>query len=74
MRSLLAALVMTVALYQLSAGSADSVSWGPAEKGLRLGVTVRLDTGELRLAFQNVGSAEIDVLVGGRTGIGPCTR
>jgi hypothetical protein len=34
-------------------------------------VTAVSSTGELRLAFQNAGSADIDVLLGGRTGIGP---
>jgi hypothetical protein len=34
-------------------------------------VTAASSTGQLRLAFQNVGSTDIDVLLGGRTGIGP---
>lgn len=53
--------------------AADTVSWGSLANGLRLGVavTARSSTGKLRLAFQNVGAADIDVLLGGSTGIGP---
>src|SRR6478672_8874785 len=52
--------------------AADAVSWGQPANGLRVGVAVtpRLSTGKLRLALQNVGASGMDVLLGGKTGIG----
>lgn len=72
MRTLLLILV-AVASYQIPIRAAEPVFWGPEANGLRLGVAVTAasSTGELRLAFKNAGSADIDVLLGGRTGIGP---
>jgi hypothetical protein len=62
----------SLALHPMLIGAAEAVSWGPVANGLRLGVaTASSSPGKLHLVFQNVGAAEIDVLLGGRTGIGP---
>lgn len=49
----------------------DPVSWGQAADGLRLGLGLKSKSDELRVAFQNVGPIDMDILLGGRTGIGP---
>lgn len=73
MRTLLLVVATAVASHQIPIRAAESVSWGPVANGLRMGVAVTAasSTGQLRLAFQNVGSEDLDVMLGGRTGIGP---
>jgi hypothetical protein len=68
------AAVMAIALAVVpSAFSADSIAWGTAVDGVRLGVAFGSDTLKptLRVIFQNVGPAVQDVLIGAKTGRGP---
>jgi hypothetical protein len=49
---------------------AEGVAWGQAADGVRLGVGLGADE-TVRLVFQNTRATERDLLLGGRTGIGP---
>jgi hypothetical protein len=64
---------LTRDLLQRVAKSADSIAWGSAVNGLRLGAAFGPDPSKptLRVVFQNVGPAFKDVLTGAATGRGP---
>ena len=66
MRTLLLVVATAVALHQIPIRAAESISWGPEASGLRLGVAVAAasSTGQLRLAFQNVGTAFAELIDG----------
>lgn len=70
-RCTIATFAMAVAFCPGWAADLDSVSWGPAAGDLRLGLGVESKSVSLRIAFQNVGRTEMDVLLGGKTGKGP---
>src|SRR5258706_15450758 len=66
-------LVIALASAQETPKPTDTVAWGPAVNGLRLGMAFGSDRSKpmLRVLFQNVGSAVQDVLIGAETGRGP---
>ena len=53
--------------------AADSIAWGPADNGIRVGIDLGPDSPvpTLRLSFQNTGAEDQDLLLGGETGTGP---
>jgi hypothetical protein len=66
-----AILVLAIASGTSWAAAIDAIAWGGAADGLRLGVGVESISRKLRVTFQNVGRTEMDVPLGGSTGVGP---
>lgn len=62
--------VASLALAQESPKLTDTVAWGSAVNGLRLGIVFGSDLSKptLRIVFQNVGSAVQEVLIGHEAG------
>jgi hypothetical protein len=64
---------VAIAIAASASLAADSLFWGAARDGLRLGIGLAPATSEpmLRVVFENVGPAKQELLLGGTTGNGP---